>query len=244
MSPRLLTVSPGLREGVAVLAEQSDVLPAVTDVAQIQREYGCHPNFAGYGWTKMPTAAASDARALSALRKQVQRHSPHAFAIVRSSSGLQVAETSNATGLPMVMLAQPKGSATEMLSGIATLGHALMEQAEAETAFLIAVDVCTLSYGQARLQAYAGLMFGASGVIFTNVTTGLVHCSKTGQQRSETINERLRFAAPINDALAQWQAMLRQSGPLAWPKVKMVHLVSAATQSLSIPVRKQHNATC
>ena len=226
-----LALNFGLREGVAVLADNETVSTDTdTDVARIQEKYGCHPNFAGFAWPATPVA--SNNRQLLALRKQVERYSPHAFAIVRSSSDVEVLKTSNATGLPMVALAQPKGSAAEMMSGIAKLGNALAEQPAAETAFLVAIDVCTLTYGQARLQAYAGLMFGAGGVIFTNTTTGFVKCSKMGQQQSETITERLRFAAPINDALAQWQAMLRQSGPPAWPKVKMAQLVAATEMGI------------
>lgn len=224
----------GLREGVAVLTDNVTV-PGTADVARIQKDFGCHPNFAGFAWAGTPVA--SDDRALPALHKRVERYSPHAFAIVRSSSAEEVLKTSNATGLPMVALAQPKGSAAEMMSGIAKLGNALAELPGAETSFLVAVDVCTLSYGQARLQAYAGLMFGASGVLFTNATTGFIACAKTVQgpprlDQSETIKERLRFAAPINDALAQWQAKLRQSGSPGSPKVKIAQLVTGTEMGI------------
>lgn len=225
-----MALNSGLREGVAVLASGNETMISSTDdIARVQRGFGCHPNFAGFSWTAV-AASGGDRAMLTAARKQVERETPHAFAIVRSSSAQAVVQASNATGLPMIALAQPPGSVAELMRGLAGLYFALAEHPEAETAFLVAIDLCTLTYGQARLHAFAALMFGASGIFFTNVSYVGAECSSVSESHlpaeSDIVRGRLRFAAPINDALAQWQAMLRQSGPATSPQVKLVQLVT------------------
>ena len=67
-------------------------------------------------------------------------------------------------------------------------------------------------------------MFGASGIVFTNVTSGFTSCAKQHQAQATAIEERLAFAAPINSAMAQWTAKLSPSD------VRMTQLVTTGVQ--------------
>ena len=207
-------LNSGLRKGVAVMVKQNQ--PSAHAVASIQQRVGCHPNFGGFDWSSYNLSdglSQHAARQLEELRKAVQWYSPHCFALIRAESHTSVLQLSNATGLPMVALAQPHGlSSSDMIAGIATLSRTIAEvkrtvSSATGTANLVAIDVCTLSEAQVRLQAYAGLMFGASGILYTNLTASFSVCA-TSLEREAAIEARLSVATEINQNVARWSSLL------------------------------------
>ena len=129
--------------------------------------------------------------------------------VTSARTAVAVLAVSNATGLPMVALSLPAtGGAAETVKELSALRDALpaavaLPTAAAatdggETALLVAVDPCAGTDGLARLQGYAALLFGASGVLYSPCTC-VLRPGGTGHSRSQPNRSKLihpGYAAP------------------------------------------------